>query len=176
MHIQGCTMPDIAFAIVMLDRYQSNPRIAYWKATKKVMRYLQGTKNYILSYRHVKNLEVIGCSDSDFARCQDSRKFTSEYIFMLIGGVISYKSVKQTIVVSSIIEAEFITCFEATSHVKCFRSFITRLQVMDLIAKPLAVYCYKSTTIFFLKNSKNRSCSKHIDIKYLVVLDRIKKS
>jgi hypothetical protein len=69
MHIQGCTMPDIAFAIVMLDRYQSNPRIAYWKATKKVMRYLQGTKNYILSYRHVKNLEVIGCSDSDFARC-----------------------------------------------------------------------------------------------------------
>jgi hypothetical protein len=29
MHIHVCTRPDIAFAIVMLDRYQSNPRIAY---------------------------------------------------------------------------------------------------------------------------------------------------
>jgi len=176
MHIHVCTRPDIAFAIVMLDRYQSNPRIAYWKAAKKFMRYLQGTKNYILSYRHVKNREVIGCSDSDFARCQDSRKSTSEYIFMLIGGAISYKSVKQTIFASSIIKAEFIACLEATSQVKCFRSFITRFQVMDSIAKPLAVCCDKSADVFFLKNSKSRGCNKHIDIKYLVVLDIIKKS
>jgi hypothetical protein len=78
MHAQVCIMPGITFTIVMLDRYQSNPRIVYWKAAKKVMRYLQGTKNYMLFYKHVKNLEVIGCSNLDFSRCQDSRKSTSE--------------------------------------------------------------------------------------------------
>jgi len=78
MHAQVCIMPGITFTIVMLDRYQSNPRIVYWKAAKKVMRYLQGTKNYMLFYKHVKNLEVIGYSNLDFARCQDSRKSTSE--------------------------------------------------------------------------------------------------
>jgi len=78
IYAQVCIRPGITFAIVMLDRYQSNPRIAYWKVAKKVMRYLQGTKNYMLFYKHVKNLEVIGCSNLDFIRCQDSRKSTSK--------------------------------------------------------------------------------------------------
>lgn len=174
MYAQACIRPGITFAIVMLDRYQSNPRIAYWKATKKVMRYLQGTKNCMLFYKHVKNLELIGCSNLDFTRCQDSRKSTSEQISMLVGGVISYKSAKQIIVASSIIEAEFIACFKATSQVKCFRSFITGLRVMDSITKPLTTYRDKSTIVFFLKNIKSRSYGKHIDIKYLLVWDRIK--
>jgi hypothetical protein len=45
---------------------------------------------------------------------------------------------------------------------------------MNSIAKPLAAYCDKSTTVFFLKNIKSRSYGKHIDIKYLVVRDKIK--
>ena len=58
----------------MLGRYQSNPGIDHWKAAKKVMRYLQGTKDYMLMYRWTDNLEVIGYSDSDYAGCIDSRK------------------------------------------------------------------------------------------------------
>ncbi|WJZ84653.1 hypothetical protein VitviT2T_004247 [Vitis vinifera] len=68
------TKPDIAFFVGMLGRYQSNPGIDHWKATKKVMRYLQGTKDYMLMYRWTDNLEVIGYSDSDYAGCIDSRK------------------------------------------------------------------------------------------------------
>ncbi|RVX03487.1 Retrovirus-related Pol polyprotein from transposon TNT 1-94 [Vitis vinifera] len=69
-----CTKPDIAFFVGMLGRYQSNPGIDHWKAAKKVMRYLQGTKDYMLMYRWTDNLEVIGYSDSDYAGCIDSRK------------------------------------------------------------------------------------------------------
>ncbi|KAL6311037.1 hypothetical protein AAG906_015922 [Vitis piasezkii] len=50
MYAQVCTRPDIAFAVGMLGRYQSNPGIDHWKAAKKVMRYLQGTKDYKLMY------------------------------------------------------------------------------------------------------------------------------
>ena len=39
MYAQVCTRPDIAFAVGMLRRYQSNPGKDHWKATKKVMRY-----------------------------------------------------------------------------------------------------------------------------------------
>jgi len=49
-YAQVCTRPDIAYAIGVLGRYQSNPSIDHWKATKKVMRYLQGTKDYMLMY------------------------------------------------------------------------------------------------------------------------------
>ena len=116
MYAQVCTRPDIAFAIGMLGRYQSNPCIGHRRATKKVMRYLQGTKDYMIMYRQIVNLDVIAYSDSDFAGCVDSRKSTSGYIFMMAGGAISWRSVKQTLTATSTMEAEFISCFEATSH------------------------------------------------------------
>ncbi|XP_059598697.1 secreted RxLR effector protein 161-like [Vitis vinifera] len=88
MYAQVCTRLD-AFAVRMLGRYQSNPGLDHWRAAKKVMRYLQGTKDYKLMYRQANNLEVVGYSDSDFDDCVDSRKSTSGYIFILAGGTIS---------------------------------------------------------------------------------------
>ena len=58
MYAQTCTKPDISFAVGMLDRYQSNPGMDHWKAAKKVMRYLQGTKDFMLTFRRCDSLEV----------------------------------------------------------------------------------------------------------------------
>jgi hypothetical protein len=116
MYAQVCTRPDIAFVLEMLGRYQSNPGLDHWRAAKKVMRYLQGTKDYMLMYKRTDNLDVIGYSDSDFASCIDSRKLTSGYIFLMAGGAVSWRSAKQTLTATSTMEAEFVSCFEATSH------------------------------------------------------------
>ncbi|CAJ2671288.1 unnamed protein product [Trifolium pratense] len=108
MYAQVCTRPDIAFAVGILGRYQSNPGMDHWKAAKKVLRYLQGTKDNMLMYRQTDNLDVIGYSDSDLAGCVDSRKSTSGYIFMMAGGAISWRSAKQTLIATSTMEAEFL--------------------------------------------------------------------
>ncbi|XP_075665498.1 secreted RxLR effector protein 161-like [Castanea sativa] len=108
--------PDISFAVGMLGRYQSNPRLDHWKAAKKLMGYLQGTKDYMLTLKRFDNLEVIGYSDSDFVGCVDGRKSTFGYLFMLGGGAISWKSSKQIITTISTVEVEFVTCFEAIVH------------------------------------------------------------
>ncbi|XP_075083528.1 secreted RxLR effector protein 161-like [Nicotiana tabacum] len=89
IYAQICTRPDISLAVGMLGRYQSNPGIDHWKAAKKVLRYLKGSKDYMLMYRRSKNLEVVGYSDSDFAGCIDTRKFTFDYLFQLAEGAIS---------------------------------------------------------------------------------------
>ena len=70
----------------------------------------------MLMYRRTDNLEVINYYDSDFTRCVDSHKSTSGYIFKLADRVISWRSAKQTLTVISIMKAEFLSCFEATSH------------------------------------------------------------
>ena len=88
-YAQVCTRPDIAFAVGVLGRYQSNPGLDHWRATKKVMRYLKGTKDYMLMYRRPDSLEVIGYSASDFAGCVDSCKSTSGYIFKLADEAVS---------------------------------------------------------------------------------------
>jgi hypothetical protein len=116
LYAQVCIRHDIAMAVGMLGRYQSNPGMEHWKAAKRVMRYLQGTKDYGLTYRYTDHLEVVGYSDSDFAGCVDSRKSTSGYIFLLAEGAISWRSAKQTIVATSTMEAEFIACYEATTQ------------------------------------------------------------
>ena len=76
MYAEVCTRPDISYAIGMLGRYQSNPGLEHWKAAKKVMRYLKGTRNYKFTYRWSDHLDVVGYSDSDFAGYLDSRKST----------------------------------------------------------------------------------------------------
>ncbi|XP_074265764.1 secreted RxLR effector protein 161-like [Silene latifolia] len=78
-YVQTCTRPDISFAVGMLGRYQSNPGMDHWKAAKKVLRYLQDTKQLMLTYRRSDHLEVIGYSDSDYAGCVESRKSTFRY-------------------------------------------------------------------------------------------------
>ncbi|XP_075111825.1 secreted RxLR effector protein 161-like [Nicotiana tabacum] len=108
MYAQVCTRPDIAFAVGMLGRYQSNPGLDHWKAGKRVLRYLQGTKDFKLTYKCSDSLDVIGYSDSDLGGCKDTGKSTSGYIFLLAGGAVSWRSVKQTIVATSTMEAEFI--------------------------------------------------------------------
>jgi hypothetical protein len=85
----------------------------HWKATKKVLRYLQGTKHYMLTYKKTDNLEVMGYSYSDSAGCANSQKSISGYVFTLANGVISWKSSKQRLTTFSMMYAEFIACYEA---------------------------------------------------------------
>ena len=89
IYAQVCTRLDIAYITGMLGRYLSNLGVEHWKAAKRVMRYLQKTKDYMLTYRWSDQLEIIGYIDSDFARCQDSMKSTSGYIYLFAGGAIS---------------------------------------------------------------------------------------
>ncbi|XP_038970559.1 secreted RxLR effector protein 161-like [Phoenix dactylifera] len=176
MYAQVYTRPDICLAIGILGRFQRNPDVLHWVAAKKVMRYLQGTKNYRLTFRHTDMLDVVGYSDSDFAGCVDSRKSTSGYILLLAGGTISWRSTKQTIIATSTMEAEFIACYETTTHALCLKNFISGLKVVNSIERPIRIDCENSATVFFSKNNKNGNRSKHIDIKYLSMRENIKSS
>jgi hypothetical protein len=115
MYAQVCTCPDLVFVIRMLERYQKNPGKPHWDRVKKDLRYLQGTKGLMLTYKKSDApLEIVGYSDSDFTGCSDTEKSTSGYIFTLTNGDISWKSSKQTITTSSTMYAEFVACYEAT--------------------------------------------------------------
>jgi len=90
MYAQVCTHPDIAYIVGVLGRYLSNPGMDHWKAVKRVMRYLQRTKEYMLTYKRSDQLEIIRYFDSNFEGWQDSLRSTSGYSFMLAGGSVSW--------------------------------------------------------------------------------------
>jgi hypothetical protein len=123
----------------MFGRYQKNPGKVHWVGVKKALRYFQGTKDFMLTYRRSDNLEVVGYTDADFARCVDSRKSTSEYIYTLAGGAISWKSSKQSLVAASTRQAEFVAYYEATGQAVWLKNFIPDLKVIDSITEPITL-------------------------------------
>jgi hypothetical protein len=147
MYAQVCTRLDIAYAVGVLGRYLSDPGLNHWKAAKKVLRYLQGTKDFVLTYRHSSIVDVVGYTDADYAGCVDDRKSTSGYVFMMAGGAVFWKSVKQTLTATSTMEAEYVACYEATCHALWLWNFISDLGIIDSISKPLKIFCYLASYI-----------------------------
>ncbi|KAJ9557220.1 hypothetical protein OSB04_011834 [Centaurea solstitialis] len=147
MYAQVCTRPDIAFIVGVLGRYLSNPGMDHWRAAKRVMRYLKKTRDYMLTYRKSDSLEIIGYSDSDFGGCQDTGRSTLGYVYILAGGAISWKSVKQTLVASSNMAAEFVACYEASNHGIWLRNFVTGLRIVKGVERPLKLFCDNNSAI-----------------------------
>ena len=72
-------------------------------------------------------------------------------------------------------EAEFVACHEATTQALLLRNFIIGLKIVDSISRPLKIFCDNLAAVFFSKNNKSGSQSKHIKIKYLKVRENVKK-
>ena len=53
--------------------------------------------------------------------------------------------------------------------------FVVGLKIVDSIERPIKIFCDNRASIFFSKNNKSGSRSKHIDIKYVRVRDNIKR-
>ncbi|RDY03390.1 hypothetical protein CR513_13027, partial [Mucuna pruriens] len=135
-------MQKIPYASTMgsqyMLKYLSDPRMQHWKIFKRMMRYSKRIKAYMLTYQKFEGLEIIKYFDSDFAGCQDSKRFTSRYIYMLAGGAISCMLVKQTLITSSTITIE-----------------------------PLKIYCDYNSIVLYSNNNRSSIKSKFIDTKFL---------
>lgn len=66
------TRPDIAFAIGALSQHLEAPREYHWIAVKRILRYLNGTKAYGITYDGSVGPKIIGYFDSDWAGCEES--------------------------------------------------------------------------------------------------------
>ncbi|RDY04246.1 hypothetical protein CR513_12064, partial [Mucuna pruriens] len=149
MYAQVCTRLNSAFVVGVLGSYLSDPGVQHWKAIKRVMRYLRRTKGHTFTYRNSEDLEIIEYSNSDFAGCQDSKHSTFGYIYMLARGAISWKSVKQNLIVPSTMAADFVAYFEASNQGIWLRNFVTSLRVVDDIERPLKIYCDNNSAILY---------------------------
>jgi hypothetical protein len=56
------------------------PREIHWNSAKRVLRYIQGTKDFGLLYKRNKIFTLVGYSDADFVGDIDDRTSTSGYL------------------------------------------------------------------------------------------------
>ena len=127
----------------------------------------------MLTYKRSDQLEIIGYSDSDFAGCKDSRRSTSGYIYMLGNGAISWRSAKQTLVALSTMTTEFVACYEASNQGIWLRNFVIGLRILEGVKRPIKIFCDNKSAILYFNNNRSSTKSKHIEIKFFVVKERV---
>lgn len=79
------------------------------------MRYLQGTKDLGIKYgtSNTGELELVGFYDSDWGSNLETRRSTTEWVFMMNGGAVSWGSKLQPTVALSSSEVEYMAASAA---------------------------------------------------------------
>ena len=64
-------------------------------------------------------------------------------------------------------------CYETTYHAIWLRNFISALGIVHSISRPLKLFCDNSTIVYFSRNTRSTSRSKHIDVKFYFVKEKV---
>jgi len=91
----------------------SEPIKARFTATKRLLRYIKGAKDYGLLIRVEKDSKLVGYRDSEWCECIDNRKSTNGNVFQLSSKAISWSSKQQATILSSA-QAKYIAVTIAT--------------------------------------------------------------
>ena len=110
IYLMTCTRPDISYSVSILSRYMQEPRELHWRFLKRLMKYVNTTRDLSLTFQKGKEtkIKLIGFTDSDYATSLDDRKSNSAYVFKYNNCTISWNSAKQKTVSLSSTEAEYI--------------------------------------------------------------------
>ena len=142
MYTMLYTRLDICYVVGVVSRFQSNRGLDYWIAVKHILKYLRRTRDYILVYSG-DDLKIQGYTDSDFQGDRDSRKSTSGSVFTLGGAAVVWRSVKQSSITDSTMEAEYIVASEAAKEAVWLKNFLSDMEVVPNMDKPIRLYCDK---------------------------------
>ena len=175
MYAMICTRPDVAFALSVSSRYQSDPGMGHWTAVKNILKYLNRTKEMFLVYGGDEELRVKGYTDASFMTDPDDFKSQSGFVFTLNGGAVSWKSSKQSTVADSTTEAEYIGASEASKEGFWIKKFITELGVVPSALDPVELYCDNSGAVAQAKEPRSHQKSKHIERRYHIIRDFVDK-
>lgn len=165
------TRPDIAQAVGVVSKFCANPTQTHLTATKRVLRYLKATAYLGLSYKKSADGNLIGYSDADWAGDMDDRHSTSGNVFSLACGAVSWLSKKQATVALSTAEAEYVALSTATQEAIWLRRLLADMG--EPPEGPTEIYEDNQGAISMAKNPVGHARTKHIDIRYHFVRERV---
>ena len=140
MYLIQCTRPNITFAVSKLSRFSSNSSVEHWKAIGRVFGYLMKTKDLGLHYSIFLTIleEYIGAS---WISSVGDNKSTTGWVFTLAGGIISWKSKKQTCITHSTVESEFVALTSARQEAEWLRDPLIEISLASKNVSKLSIYC-----------------------------------
>ena len=129
-YLVTASRPDIAYAVKELSRFLQNPGHQHWQAAKRVLRYLNGTRDLGIHIpspprpRRSPTLELVTFCDADLAGETDTRKSTTGIVIFLDKSPVLWKSKQQKTVSTSTQAAELTAVATATEDTLWLRNLL----------------------------------------------------
>ena len=173
------THPNIVYITQFLSQSNKDLTQQDWKAGKRVLRYLKGTKDVGIIYRREPeerrtgqgHMTPWGYCNTNYAKDSHDRKSTSGYAFMLANGPIAWKLKKQPSVALSTTEAEYyalgIACQEGVWLKQLFQKIFMTLD------KSIHIFSDNTGAVALSENPIFHSRSKYINIRWHFIWDLI---
>jgi hypothetical protein len=117
-------------------------------------------------------MNIDGCCNSDWAGCQDDKRFTSGYCMFVGGNLVSYKSKKQLVVVRLMSEAE---CMAMTLRVvkMLWLKRLLKDRKVNHITK-IKLWCDSKTAIGIANNHMQYDGTKYVKIDMFFIKKKLK--
>lgn len=167
------TRPDLSYVVSMLSQHLAIPNILHFKLSKFVLKYLKSTKHLGLLFVKSNNMKLHGYSDSDWGGSQD-RYSLSGYCFKMCdeSSPVSWRTKKQNTIALSTCEAECISMTYAIQEGLFLKQLLPSISGNETQSFDLLVD--NQGAMELAKNPVHHQRSKHIDIRYYYIRDKIK--
>lgn len=172
LYLVGGTRPDLAFATTYMSQFNEHPTEEHWSGVKHILRYVKHTKSYALTYKRTDNCVGAYC-DADWASDKNDRRSFSGYVFTLAGAAISWSSKKQQSTALSTVEAEYIAICHAAKEALWLQNFMKELHAQEFMHEPQVLLVDNQGAIALAKNQTTSERSKHIDLKYHFLREKV---
>ncbi|GJS99877.1 ribonuclease H-like domain, reverse transcriptase, RNA-dependent DNA polymerase [Tanacetum coccineum] len=167
------TRPDLSYSVGLLSRFMQEPKEQHMKAIKQVLRYVKGTKDYGITYKHNGGNTIQGFSDSSYGVNTQEGKGTTGIIFYYGDSPISWSTQKQATVALSSCESEFIAATAAATQALWLKRLLSRLTHSK--EEKITIMVDNKSAIALMKNPVFHGRSKHIDTKYHFIRECVKR-
>jgi hypothetical protein len=114
-----------------------------------------------------------GFTDSDWAGSADDKKITYGMCFSMGSAMISWDRRKQKSITLSTIEAKYIAACDACTKEMWLCKLVYGL--FDQVLDSTVIYCDNQSCVKLLENLMFHDRSKHIEIKYYFLHDKVKR-
>ncbi|GJT47683.1 ribonuclease H-like domain, reverse transcriptase, RNA-dependent DNA polymerase [Tanacetum coccineum] len=167
------TRPDLSYSVGLLSRFMQEPREQHMKAIRQVLRYVKGTKDYGITYKHNEGNKIHGFSDSSYGVNTQEGKGTTGIIFYYGESPISWSTQKQATVALSSCESEFIAATAAATQALWLKRLLSKLTHSK--EEKVTIMVDNKSAIALMKNPVFHGRSKHIDTKYHFIRECVEK-
>ena len=163
------TRCDIAYAVGIVSRFMSCPTETHLQLVKRIFRYLNGTRNFVLKLSGGLNMTL--STDADWAGDPKTRRSVSGFILQLGNSTVSWGSKQQRSVSLSSTESEFIAASMGLTELIWMESLMKQLDLN--VKKPIKMMMDNQGALVIAKNAVQHHRTKHIDTRYHFIREKV---